>query len=207
MWLLLIHLYGGAYPEIKAAWLLCPSGASNACFGDFQADLLKENHLGPMAFELFFLTGTPKSIDIQPFLPWDRSNRDIGPNLQGGGAHLMPQNPEKSKAAFWSWPTILIFSLTGQITHIYTATLLLGMYFSPDPIFLAHSAHLFFAFHARNPAHCLSVIQTDTAVCCRSPRSLPMGDPRSSIAWGPFAAASRCHAHPRHKPATLHFRQ
>lgn len=88
----------------------------------------------------------------------------------------MLQTPEKSKAAFQSWPTILIFSVTGQIIHIYPATLLLGMYFSPNSIFLAHSAHLFFAFRAINPSHSLSVIETDTAVCCHSPDSSPVGD-------------------------------
>lgn len=84
----------------------------------------------------------------------------------------MPQNPEKSKAAFCSWPTILIFSVTRQIIQIYPTTLLLGTYFSPDSIFLAHSVHLgFFAFHVINPAHSLSVIKTDTG-----PDFLPVGD-------------------------------
>lgn len=116
----------------------------------------------------------------------------------------MLQNPEKSKTSFCPWPTILIFSVTGQSMHIYPATLLLGMCFSPDSIFLAYSAPLFFAFRAINPARSLGVIKADAAAAATPQISCLWVISCSSITWGPFAAAVTLTPHS--KPAVFHFR-
>lgn len=116
-WLVLKHLLGEAHPEIKAGWFLCAAEPEAPALVPSKQVCLRKINLG--------LTGSPESTDIQP-LTQRRSKTEIGSNLEGGGEHLVLQHPEKSKTTFWSCPTILIFSLTGQITHIHRATSRLG---------------------------------------------------------------------------------